>query len=92
MGWGGRLPVNPVGVQNRRSLHFEALSRLDGEAQQTVLNVIDGLMLKHQAQQWGARRPEQERSDAPATKWAVVPLVAGKNKKPKEKRPALAGR
>lgn len=38
-------------------MHFEALSRLDAEAQQTVLNVIDGLMLKDQAQQWGMRRP-----------------------------------
>jgi transcriptional regulator with XRE-family HTH domain len=74
-------------------LHFEALSRLDVEDQQTVLNVIDGLMLKHQAQQWGPRRHMQERTAAPVTKQqAAAALVAAKNKKSKEKRPATAGR
>lgn len=37
-------------------LHFEAVSQFDPQEQQTVLNVIDGLMLKHQAQTWGQRR------------------------------------
>lgn len=37
-------------------LHFEAVSQFDPQSQQTVLNVIDGLMLKHQAKTWGQRR------------------------------------
>lgn len=37
-------------------LHFEAVSQLAPEDQQTVLNVIDGLMIKHQTQSWTERR------------------------------------
>jgi len=37
-------------------LHFEAVARLNPDEQQTVLNVIDGLMLKHQALQLFDRR------------------------------------
>lgn len=37
-------------------LHFEAVSQLAPEDQQTVLNVIEGLMVKHQAQTWNQRR------------------------------------
>jgi len=63
------------------------LSRLDGEAQQTVLNVIDGLMLKHQAQQWGAHRQVSEPEPAAARR-----ASAAKAKPTKAKRPAKAGR
>lgn len=68
-------------------LHFEALSRLDGEAQQTLLNVIDGLMRKHQAQQWGAHRQVSDPEPADNRR-----ATATKAKPTKAKRPARAGR
>jgi transcriptional regulator with XRE-family HTH domain len=48
-------------------LHFEAVRQLAAEDQKTVLNVIDGLMLKHQAQTWGPRREvAANESDVPS--------------------------
>jgi len=47
-------------------LHFQAVSQFGPEDLQTVLNVIDGLMLKHQAQTWGL--PRQVTADTPAKK------------------------
>lgn len=44
-------------------LHFQAVSQFGPEDLQTVLNVIDGLMLKHQAQTWG--QPRQVTAEAP---------------------------
>lgn len=38
------------------ALHFEGVSQLPPEEQQTVLEVIDGLLLKHQAKRWGTTR------------------------------------
>jgi hypothetical protein len=61
-----------------RFVHFEALSRLDAEDQQTVLNVIDGLMLKHQAQQWGPRRQVHVAEPEAAT---TSPAPAPRNKR-----------
>jgi transcriptional regulator with XRE-family HTH domain len=37
-------------------LHFEAVSQLEPAEQQVVLDVIEGLLLKHQAKRWGATR------------------------------------
>jgi len=37
-------------------LHFEAVSQLEPDELQVVLDVIDGLLLKHQAKRWGASR------------------------------------
>jgi len=38
-------------------LHFEAVSQLDPDAQRSVLDVIDGLLLKHQANRMARRLP-----------------------------------
>ena len=61
-------------------LHFEAVARLNPDEQQTVLNVIDGLMLKHQALQL---------FDRPAIKQA--PAAKPANKAAAAKRMAHAG-
>jgi transcriptional regulator with XRE-family HTH domain len=37
-------------------LHFEAVSQLEPDEQQVVLDVIEGLLLKHQAKRWGTTR------------------------------------
>jgi transcriptional regulator with XRE-family HTH domain len=36
-------------------LQFEAVSRLDPREQEVVLEVLDGLLLKHDAKRWTAR-------------------------------------
>ncbi len=40
-------------------LHFEAVSKLPPEEQDTIINVIDGLLIKHEAQRWGQTRKRQ---------------------------------
>lgn len=44
-------------------LHFEAVSQLEPDEQQVVLDVIEGLLLKHQAKRWGT--PRRLGNDAP---------------------------
>lgn len=52
------------------ALHFEAVSQLAPDEQQVILEVIDGLLLKHQAKRWGTQRrlgldePKAERASA----------------------------
>jgi transcriptional regulator with XRE-family HTH domain len=46
-------------------LHFEAVSQLEPDEQQVILEVIEGLLLKHQAKRWGTAR---RLGDAPETK------------------------
>jgi len=46
------------------ALHFEGVSQLPPEEQQTVLEVIDGLLLKHQAKRWGTTRQLGETAEA----------------------------
>jgi transcriptional regulator with XRE-family HTH domain len=54
-------------------LHFEAVSQLEPGEQQVVLDVIEGLLLKHQAKRWGTTRrlgidePNNTRGRAAAT-------------------------
>ena len=45
-------------------LHFEAMSQLDSDAQRSVLDVIDGLLLKHQATRMARRAPPAAKSKA----------------------------
>lgn len=44
------------GPDNALRLHFEAVSRLSPEEQDTIISVIDGLLLKHEAQRWSQPR------------------------------------
>jgi len=37
-------------------LHFEAVSKLSPGEQDTIISVIDGLLLKHDAQRWSQPR------------------------------------
>jgi len=62
-------------------LHFEAVSQLASEDQQTELNVIDGLMIKHQTQAWTERRkavPTAPPKKPVATQRAAVKRRAAK--------------
>lgn len=45
-------------------LHFEAVSQLESDEQQVILEVIEGLLLKHQAKRWGMTRRLGEVSEA----------------------------
>lgn len=55
------------------ALHFEAVSQLEPDEQQVVLDVIEVLLLKHQAKRWGTTRrlgqdePDSKRSRPAAT-------------------------
>lgn len=42
-------------------LHFEAINQLDSDAQSTVLDVIDGLLLKHQATRMATRNATESK-------------------------------
>jgi transcriptional regulator with XRE-family HTH domain len=44
------------GPDNALRLHFEAVSKLSPEEQDTIISVIDGLLLKHEAQRWSQPR------------------------------------
>ena len=44
------------GPDNTLRLHFEAVSKLSPEEQDTIISVIDGLLLKHEAQRWSQPR------------------------------------
>ena len=44
------------GPDDTLRLHFEAVSKLSPEEQDTVISVIDGLLLKHDAQRWSQPR------------------------------------
>ena len=46
-------------------LHFEAVSQLDSDAQRSVLDVIDGLLLKHQANRMAMRSAQSEPKSKP---------------------------
>jgi len=46
-------------------LHFEAVSQLDADAQRSVLDVIDGLLLKHQATRMARRMPPSDTKTKP---------------------------
>lgn len=37
-------------------LHFEAVSKLSPDEQDTIIEVIDGMLLKHEAQRWSRPR------------------------------------
>lgn len=37
-------------------LHFEAVSRLGPDEQRTILDIIDGMLLKHDAKRWTQAR------------------------------------
>lgn len=37
-------------------MHFETVSQLEPDEQQVILEVIEGLLLKHQAKRWGPTR------------------------------------
>ena len=39
-------------------LHFEALSRLDEEEREVVKAVLEGLIIKHDAQRWAMPKPQ----------------------------------
>jgi transcriptional regulator with XRE-family HTH domain len=45
------------GPDDEMKLHFEAVGQLDPDAQRSVLDVIDGLLLKHQATRMAQRLP-----------------------------------
>lgn len=45
--------------------HFEAVSQLDSDAQRSVLDVIDGLLLKHQATRMAMRSGAIETKNKP---------------------------
>lgn len=40
----------------RLKLHFEAVAQLPPEQQETIIELIDGMLLKHEAQRWGKPR------------------------------------
>jgi transcriptional regulator with XRE-family HTH domain len=44
------------GPDDTLRLHFEAVSKLSPEEQDTIISVIDGLLLKHDAQRWSQPR------------------------------------
>lgn len=48
---------NERGPDDELKLHFEAVGQLDPDAQRSVLDVIDGLLLKHQATRMAQRLP-----------------------------------
>lgn len=37
-------------------LHFEAVSQLTPAEQETIIELIEGMLLKHEAQRWGKPR------------------------------------
>jgi len=37
-------------------LHFEAVSQLPTDQQETIIELIDGMLIKHEAQRWGKPR------------------------------------
>ncbi|MBK7146986.1 MAG: helix-turn-helix transcriptional regulator [Xanthomonadales bacterium] len=41
-------------------LHFEAVAQLPPEQQETIIELIDGMLLKHEAQRW--TRPRRARA------------------------------
>jgi transcriptional regulator with XRE-family HTH domain len=43
------------GPDDQLKLQFEALSRLDGREKEIVMEVLDGLLLKHDAKRWLTR-------------------------------------
>lgn len=43
------------GPDERLRLQFEAVSRLDSDEQEVVLEVLEGLLLKHDARRWTSR-------------------------------------
>jgi len=46
------------------ALHFEAVSQLEPDEQQFILEVIEGLLLKQQAKRWGSTRRSHSAADA----------------------------
>lgn len=40
------------GPSDRLKMHFEAVSRLDPDEQRTILELIDGMLLKHDAKRY----------------------------------------
>lgn len=44
------------GPGNALKLHFEAVSKLSPDEQDTIIEVIDGMLLKHEAQRWSRPR------------------------------------
>lgn len=54
------------GPAEHLKLHFEAVSQLSPQEQQTVIDVIDGLLLKHQAVRMAKRPTVAEVTDKPA--------------------------
>ncbi len=44
------------GPDNTLRLHFKAVPKLSPEEQGTIISVIDGLLLKHEAQRWSQPR------------------------------------
>jgi|CXWL01.1.fsa_nt_gi transcriptional regulator with XRE-family HTH domain len=41
-------------------LHFEAVSQLPPDQQETIIELIDGMLIKHEAQRWGKPRKRAE--------------------------------
>jgi len=53
------------GPDENLRLHFEAVAKLPPDDQRTVIDVIEGLILKSEARRWGGVRPTEKVTESP---------------------------